>query len=148
MIATPKPRKQKITAEHQQQFLTMLPTITRIARQAFSDRDREAKEEATAEVVAAAFVMFVGLVERGKESLAYPSVLGMYGVRRVRIGRMAATPQNIRDVSSTFCQLAKGIKVERLDRFDRDDGAWHEVRSGCGNDPQSHQWLGVKFFNV
>ena len=120
-------RKQKLTAEHQQQFLTMLPTITRIARQAFSDRDREAKEEATAEVVAAAFVMFVGLVERGKESLAYPSVLGMYGVRRVRIGRMAATPQNVRDVSSTFCQLAKGIKVERLDRFDRDDGAWHEV---------------------
>ena len=95
MIAIPKKkRKRKVTAKHQQHFATqMLPAITRIARQNFSDLDLEAKEEATAEVVAAAFIMFVGLVERGREALAYPSVLALYGVRRVRVGRPAATPQ-------------------------------------------------------
>ena len=116
--------KPKVTAKHQEMFLTMLPTITRIARQAFSDLDLEGKEEATAEVVAASYVMFVGLVERGKEALAYPSVLAMYGAKRVRIGRKAATKLNIRDVSSEYCQLAKGIAVERLDRFDRETQSW------------------------
>jgi len=127
MIATPKPRKQKLIPKHQEMFVAMLPTITRIARQAFSDRDPEAREEATAEVIANAFLMFVGLVERGREALAYPSVLGMYGVRRVRIGRQAATPQNIRDVSSTYAQLQNGFTLERLDRYDKGDRAWHEI---------------------
>jgi hypothetical protein len=127
MIATPKPRKHKVTPKHQEMFLTMLPSITRVARQAFSDRDPEAREEAAAEVVAHAYLMFVGLVERGKEALAYPSVLAMFGVKRVRIGRQAATPQNVRDVSSMFCQLQKRIAVERLDRYDREDKAWHEI---------------------
>ena len=120
-------RKQQLTPKHQEQFVSMLPTITRIARQSFSNLDPECKEEATAEVVAHAYVMFVGLVERGKEALAYPSVLAMYGVRRVRVGRHAATPQNVRDVSSTYCQLSKGITVERLDRFDRETGEWREA---------------------
>jgi len=120
-------RKQQLTPKHQEQFVSMLPTITRIARQSFSNLDPECKEEATAEVVAHAYVMFVGLVERGKEALAYPSVLAMYGVRRVRVGRHAATSQNVRDVSSTYCQLSKGITVERLDRFDRETGEWREA---------------------
>ena len=78
--------KPKLTVEHQEQFVAMLPTITRVARQAFAGRDPEAKEEAVAEATAAAFIMFVRLVEQGREALAYPSVLGMFGVRRVRIG--------------------------------------------------------------
>ena len=41
-------RKQKLTPKHQEQFVAMLPTITRIARQAFSDLDLEGKEEAIA----------------------------------------------------------------------------------------------------
>ena len=122
MIAIPKKkRKRRVTAKHQELFVTtMLPTIIRIARQNFSHLDPEAKDEATAEVVAHAFIMFVGLVRDGRESLAFPSVLGMYGVRRVRIGRQAATPMNVRDVSSVYCQLQKGISVERLDQYDRE----------------------------
>jgi hypothetical protein len=127
MIAIPKQRKRRLTRKHQELFLAMLPTITRTARQAFSGLDPEAKEEATAEVIAAAFIMYVGLVQRGKEALAYPSVLAMYGVKRVKIGRMAATPQNVKDVSSMFCQLKKGVNVERLDQYDRDDDAWKEL---------------------
>jgi hypothetical protein len=71
--------------------------------------------------------MFVALVQQGRESLAYASVLGSYGVRRVRIGRAAATPNNVRDVSSLYCQLQKGISVERLDQYDREQGGWMEV---------------------
>ena len=127
MIAIPKKPQTELTRQHHQQFLAILPRITRVARQAFSDLDPEAKEEATAEVIAAAFIMFVGLVRDGREALAYPTVLAAYGVRRVRTGRQAATPQNVRDVSSMFCQINKGVKVERLDRFDCDDGGWMEV---------------------
>ncbi len=58
--------------------------------------------------------------------MAYPTVLAAYGVRRVRISRAAATPQNIRDVSSTFCQIQKGVKLERLDRHHCEEG-WREV---------------------
>jgi hypothetical protein len=129
MIAIPKKKsRRKVTAKHQELFVTtMLPAITRIARQNFSHLDPEAKEEATAEVVAAAFIMFVGLVRDGREALAFPSVLGMYGVRRVRIGRQAATPMNVRDVSSVYCQLKKKIRLERLDTYDCETQSWQEV---------------------
>ena len=126
-IAIPKPRKHKLTPKHEQLFVSMLPQITKVARQAFASLDPEGKEEATAEVVAAAFIMFVALVERGREALAFPSVLGLYGVKRVKIGRMAATPQNVKDVSSLYCRLKKGVTMERLDQFDRQEGCWTET---------------------
>jgi hypothetical protein len=128
MIAIPKKRKRKFTAKHQELFVTaMLPTITRIAHQNFSQLDPEAKEEATAEVVAAAYVMFVALVEQGRETLAYPSVLAAYGIKWVRIGRMAATPMNCKDVGSIYCQLKKHIRLERLDTFDCNTQSWLEI---------------------
>jgi hypothetical protein len=34
---------------------------------------------------------------------------------------------NIGDVSSPYCQQRKKIVVERLDRFDADEGQWREV---------------------
>jgi len=127
MIAIPKPAKPRLTSKHQELFLSMLPTITKTARVAFRDLDAEAKEEAVAEVVAAAFVMFVGLVERGKEALAYGSVLANFGVKRVKIGRKAATPMNVRDISSEYSQMAKGFSLQRLDRYDREEESWKEV---------------------
>ena len=128
MIATPRKPKPELTREHhRQQFLAMLPAITRVARQTFSDLDAEEEEEAVAEVVATALIMFVGLVERGKEDLAYATVLAAYSIRRVRTGRQAATPRNICDVSSMHCRLNKGVKVERLDRFDPNEGGWQAV---------------------
>lgn len=128
MIAIPKKPNRKLTARHQRRFAeTMLPVITRVPRQAFCDLDAEPNEEAVAKVVAAAYTMFVGLVRDGRASLAYPTVLAAYGVRRVRIGRAAAAPQNTRDISSKFCQLRKGIQVERLDRYDRIDEEWQQA---------------------
>ena len=85
MIAKPKVPKRKVTAEHQQLFLTMLPTITRVARQSFSDLDAEGKEEAVAEVVAAAYVMYVGLVaaEEPRRAEAAGAIQPGFGGRRI-----------------------------------------------------------------
>ena len=45
----------------------------------------------------------------------------------MKVGRKAATKLNVRDVSSEYYQLRKGITVERLDHLDRDTESWHEV---------------------
>ena len=127
MIATVKPSQPRLTHEHQELFLRILPGITRIAQYAFRDRGLESRDEATAEVIAAAYTMFVGLVRAGREALVYPSPLALYGIRQVKVGRKAATKLNVRDVSSEYCQLRKGITVERLDHLDRDTESWHEV---------------------
>ena len=105
----------------------MLPSITRIARQRFDNLDAEAREEAVAEVVAVAFVLYAALVREGREAAAFPTVLAMYGVRRVRSGRRAAASQNVRDVSSAACQITKGVTVERFDQYDSSEGQWVEM---------------------
>jgi hypothetical protein len=127
MIAIAKKSRPTLTSEHHQLFLAMLPKITEMAHIAFRELDAEGKQEATAEVVASAYIMFVALVEQGRERLAYSTVLAMYGIKRVKIGRMAATPMNVRDVSSTYCQLKKGVRIERLDTYDRDTQSWQEI---------------------
>ncbi len=127
MIAIPKKTRHKSGPEHNGLFLAMLPKITEMARIAFRDLGPEAKQEATSEVVASAYVMFVALVRQGRKTLAYPTVFGTYGIKRVKIGRKAATPMNVRDVSSTHCQLSKGVQLERLDKYDRSTQGWHEI---------------------
>lgn len=127
MISIPAPPPRRLTAEHRQQFASMLPTITRAASHTFGHLDPEGREEATAEVVAAAFMMYVGLVRDGRGELAYPTVLAMYGIRRVKVGRKAATKLNVHDVASEYCQRNKGITIERLDGYDRDTESWHEI---------------------
>jgi hypothetical protein len=127
MIATVKPSKPRLTHEHHKQFLRILPVITRIAQYAFRNRGPESRDEATAEVIAAAYTMFIGLVQAGREALVYPSPLALYGIKQVKVGRKAATKLNVRDVSSEYCQLRKGVTVERLDHLDRDTESWHEV---------------------
>ena len=105
----------------------MLPAIRRQARLAFRHLDPEAREEAVEEAVANALVAYVRLFERGKVELAYPSVLALYAIRQVSEGRRMGTKLNVRDVSSEYCRLKKGLQLERLDRFDRETGEWLEV---------------------
>ena len=59
MIAKPRAQKARLTAKHQELFLAMMPKITEAARFAFKDQDPEARDDATAEVVASALLMFV-----------------------------------------------------------------------------------------
>lgn len=108
-------------------FLPMVPTIRKQARFAFRKLDPEARGEAVQEVIAYAAVAFKELWDRGKADLAYPSVLAQYGIKRVKIGRKVGTSQNVRDVSSDYCQIRKNVAMKRLDHYDREEGRWQEV---------------------
>ena len=105
----------------------MLPVIVMHARFVFQHRDPEAREEAVAEVVANACQAYARLAERGCTGVARPFVLAWYAIRQLREGRRVGTPLNVKDVSSCYAQQRKGITVERLDRYDREDGCWQEI---------------------
>ena len=147
MIATPKPTtKQNSTEDWHAPFLEMLPAIREVALKVFSGLDPDAREEAAAEVVAYAVVAFKALWDQGKPELAYPTVLAMYGAKRVKIGRKVGCKLNVRDVSSEYCQLQKGLTVERLDRYDKYEGAWIEAVVEDHHTPVVDQvWFRIDF---
>ena len=111
-------------------FLAMMPTIATHARIAFSHLDPEARAEAVAECIANALVAYARLVELGKVSLAYPTVLARYAIVQVRVGRRIGNKLNVRDVMSEYCQRRKKLSVERLDRYDKDEDQWREIVVG------------------
>ena len=116
MIATPRPVAQCFTTDHQRRFVEMLPAMLRILAKKFEDRSPEAREDLIADALAAAYAMFVSLVRRGRESLAFPTPLAAFGARRARVGRKLGTPSNSADVLSQECQEKREVTVERLDR--------------------------------
>jgi hypothetical protein len=101
----------------------MLPGICRFARHAFRFSARALREERIADVVAVAFVTYRRLVERGRENLAHPTVLARYGVARVRSGRGVGAPSSARE----HVRRRNGVRIERLDGFRRDNGAWKQI---------------------
>jgi hypothetical protein len=128
MIAFEKShRRTKSTPAFHSRFLAMLPQIREQARIAFRSAKPEAQEELITEVIANAFVAFARLIERGKADLAYPTPLARFAVRQVCAGRRVGTKLNVRDVSSHYAQLVKSIRVERLDRFDDEQGEWRQA---------------------
>jgi hypothetical protein len=106
-------------------FLSFLPMIRRHAELSFRRLDREAREESVSEAVAYAWSAFHRLAELDRLSLAYPSALARFGVRRVRDGRGIGCRASARDVLSPRCQRRKRIRVESLDREEHD--GWREV---------------------
>jgi len=108
-------------------FLRMLPKIVSYARTAFHHRDPESREDLIQEVVANACVAFKGLWDRGKQALAYPTVLANYGIRQVRDHRKVGGKLNIKDVLSKYAQQRKGFVVERLDKYDDEEQCWLEI---------------------
>ena len=108
-------------------FLRMLPAIQKHARISFRDLNPTEREEAVQEVIADALVAFVRLFEQGRAEVASWSTLADYAVRHYRSGRRTGTPLNVHDVSSGYCQCRKGVRVERLDRYDEQEGGWQEV---------------------
>jgi hypothetical protein len=108
-------------------FLAMLPTITRYAKIAFRNLDPEARQEAVQNVVANSCAAVAALARRGKLDLAYPTVLARFGIQQTRDNRITGGKLNIKDVLSKYCQANKGVKVDRLDRFNEQDDAWEEA---------------------
>jgi len=111
----------------QVRFVALLPVILRYAAPAFNTLGPEAKAEAIQATVANACVAYARLVERGKEGLAFATVLARYAVAQVRSGRQVGGRLNIKDVSSGYAQRRKQFNVSRLDRFDPAEGCWKEV---------------------
>jgi DNA-binding NarL/FixJ family response regulator len=108
-------------------FERLLPRIREQAQIAFRFARPEAREDLVAEVAANAFCAFVRLVQLGKSDLAYATPLAQHAIRQVRSGRRVGSQCNVRDVSSRYAQLAKGITLERLDRYDVETGEWREA---------------------
>jgi hypothetical protein len=110
-----------------QGFLAMLPAIATHARIAFGNLGPEARQEAVQEAVCNAMVAYVALAQRGKVALAYPSVLARFAVAQTRGHRKVGGHLNCKDISSKYCQAHKGVVVERLGRFDGEEGQWVEA---------------------
>lgn len=110
-----------------ERFLAMLPAIQDQARFAFRRLNPEAREDAIQETIANALVAFVRLVQRQKADIAYPTPLVRFAVAQIRDGRRVGNRLNVRDVLSPYAQQEKGIRVERLDRFDEEDNEWIEA---------------------
>jgi hypothetical protein len=108
-------------------FLAMMPAIRTHARIAFRNLDPEARQEAVQNVLANSCAAVAALARRGKLDLAYPTVLARFGIQQTRDNRITGGKLNIRDVLSKYCQANKGVKVDRLDRFNEQDDAWEEA---------------------
>jgi RNA polymerase sigma factor (sigma-70 family) len=119
--------RKKHLALWQQRFMALLPGILKFAARAFRELRPEAKAEAVQEAVANAYVAYARLVEQGRESLAFATVLARFAVAQVRAGRKVGGQLNAQDVSSKYCQRRKRIRLARLDRFDPQEGCWQEA---------------------
>jgi hypothetical protein len=96
-------------------FLSMLPRIELQARVYFRGLRCPAHQaEAVQETVALCWRYFVRLVERGKDPLAFPTVLAAYAARHVKCGRRLCGQENGKDALSSLAQRRHGFAVEQL----------------------------------
>ena len=111
----------------QERFLALLPAILSYVVPAFRNLGPEAKADAVQEAVANTCVAYARLAERGKECLAFATVLARFAVAQVRTGRQVGGRLNIRDVLSPYAQHRKQFSVQRLDRYDPEEACWQEA---------------------
>ena len=106
-------------------FLDLLPVIRRHAQKAFRSQHCERRHDLVQEVIAASFVAFSRLLERGLSHLAFPSALARFGIRRTCVGRRVGTPTNQNDVMSPAARRFWGLTVQQSAPLDT-IGGWHE----------------------
>ena len=127
MIVSAKKLRQSTASACCAKFLSLLPAIQEQARFAFRNEKAEHRQDLTAEVIANCWAAFVRLVERGLIDVVYPTPLAGYAIKQVRDGRRVGAKLNVRDVSSEYAQRLKRFTVERLDRYDEEEGQWQEA---------------------
>jgi hypothetical protein len=111
----------------QQRFAAMLPMIVNYVRPAFRRLRPEARQEAVQEAVASSCAAYYRLAQRGRENLAFATVLARHAVAQVRVGRQISGSLNSNDISSAYAQKRRSLRLARLDRFDTREGGWQEV---------------------
>jgi DNA-binding NarL/FixJ family response regulator len=127
-------------------FLAMLPAIVRCLRVAFRALQDEAREEAIQEALANTCIAYARLVQRGAADRAFPTVLARFAAAQVREGRRVGSRRNVRDVLSPYAQRKKQFFVERLDRFDTEEGQWLEAVVEDPHTPVFDQvWFRIDF---
>jgi hypothetical protein len=138
ITATPTACAPSLEALHTA-FLTILPRIELHARLYFRGlRCPQRRDDAVAETVALAWRWFVRLVERGKDPLAFPTVLAAYAARAVRCGRRLCGQGGGKDVLSPLARQRHGFAVEGLPNSVR---AAHEDRYGvAGGQRRQDAW--------
>lgn len=107
-------------------FLSMLSDIRRQLRFAFRDLQPEERAEAMADATANAAVVYARLFRLGKVDVAYPSALARFAAAQYCAGRRVGACLNVNDVTSSYAQRRRGLRVERLDRPDAEEG-WKEI---------------------
>ena len=128
MIALAKEsRRKKQSKPPAPTFEELLPSITKQASVAFRDSPPCEREEQVAETIANCFVAYVRLLERGLGNVIFASPLTAYAIKQVHAGRRVGSALNIKDISSTYCQHRKGVRMNRLDHYDVDEGGWLEI---------------------
>ena len=115
------------TSSWQQRFLQLLPRIRSQAQSRFRHLPPEAREEATAEVIASSLVSYARLVALGQEDRAFATTLVRYAIAQFRAGRRVGSPMNVRDLTSDLCRQKNGVSVEQLDQFDNPADEWQEI---------------------
>lgn len=126
MIAFAQQPMASETPAWQPGFLELLPDILDQLRFQFRHLRPEERAEAMAEAVANAAIAYARLHRQGKVELAYPTPLARFAAAQYRSGRRVAVRDNVNDVMAPTARRRHGLKVERLDRFDRDSG-WKEI---------------------
>ncbi|HEV7225784.1 MAG TPA: hypothetical protein VGN42_23970 [Pirellulales bacterium] len=104
----------------------MLPAIRSQLRYAFRRLQPEERSEALAEATASVAIVYSRLFQQGKIDVAYPSVLARFAAAQYGSGRRVGSRLNVNDLMSQYAQRRREIHVERLDRFDAEEG-WKEV---------------------
>jgi hypothetical protein len=128
MIARRKPAPSKSSQPNWHEgFLHLLPAIRKCLRHAFRNLRGDDQDEAIAETTANALVAYARLVEKGKADIAYATPLAMFAIKQFRCGRRTGTKLNVKDLSSPYCHAMKGVFIQRLDRFDDEEGVWKEI---------------------
>ena len=127
MITNAKRMRQSVASARTAKFLALLPQIREQGRFAFRGESGERREELIAETIANCWVALVRLAERGLIDVVYATPLTQYAIKQVRDGRRVGCRLNVRDVSSEYAQQAKRFSVDRLDRYDAENGEWREV---------------------
>ena len=123
-------------------FAEILPAIVRALQFEFRKLDDERREDAIHEAVANCFVAYRRLIDQGRGSLVYPSVLARFAASQVREGRMVGSPMNAKDVSSRYAQQRRGFVLQSLDQYDDRRQEWREA---VINDPKTPVFLQVSF---
>jgi RNA polymerase sigma factor (sigma-70 family) len=133
-------------------FLAMVPTIIRYAKISFRDLGPDAREDLVQECVCNCVVAFARLVERGKQSIAYPTVLAMYAVRQIKDGRRVGKSVASRDVYDEHGRIKHGHQLKHIGSPRDQRSGWREQLVDNSRTPVPEQaafridfpdWLGT-----